>query len=389
MTAQSRARRDERGQILVIVAVGLVAMVAMVGLIIDGGNAWGQQRKTQNGADAMAEAGATVIAAKLKGASKTDGDVGCLVATAATQNGITGTTAYYTDVTGTFLPGQPTVGACGSGGAIPLGAAGVKAVGQRQFNTVLMRVVGFSQLTSSATATAVAGTLSATCPASAGCPVLPVTFPFTAVMCDGTNRQIQIGTSEWPLVDPAAANASNEVIIPLCTTGPGAVGWIDYGCGGNLAQSITNPCAASIPIPSWIHTSSGNPNNVDSEVNSYAGPVLTVPDDTIVLIPINDNTCNTDPGANQPNCPGGNGSGNGQNFYYHIPYFAGFMIDRAYIQGNNRTPCNNPPGNPSSGGNGATSCFKGWFVSYVTSGTVGSGATGPQDPAAVGIQLIR
>ena len=178
-------------------------MVAMVGLIIDGGNAWGQQRKTQNGADAMAEAGATVIAAKLKGASKTDGDVGCLVATAATQNRITGTTAYYTDVTGTFLPGQPTVGACGSGGAIPLGAAGVKAVGQRQFNTVLMRVVGFSQLTSSATATAVAGTLSATCPASAGCPILPVTFPFTAVMCDGTNRQIQIGTSEWPLVDPA------------------------------------------------------------------------------------------------------------------------------------------------------------------------------------------
>ena len=186
-------------------------------------------------------------------------------------------------------------------------------------------------------------------PRLAGCAILPVTFPFTAVMCDGTNRQIQIGTSEWPLVDPAAANASNEVIIPLCTTGPGAVGWIDFGCGGNLSQSITNPCNGPVPIPSWIHTSPGNPNNVDSEVNSYAGPVLTVPDDSIVLIPINDNTCNTDPGANQPNCPGGNGSGNGKNFYYHIPYFAGFMIDHAYIQGNNRTPCNNPPGNPSSG----------------------------------------
>ena len=128
---------------------------------------------------------------------------------------------------------------------------------------------------------------------------------------------------------------------------------------------------------------------MDSEINGFAGPVLGGGGQHLVIIPINDNTCNTDPGANQPNCPGGNGSGNGNNFYYHIPYFAGFMIDRAYIQGNNRTPCNNPPGNPSSGGNGATSCFKGWFISYVTSGTVGAGATGPQDPAAIGIQLIR
>ena len=71
MTAQPRSRADERGQILVIVAMGIVAMVAMVGLIIDGGNAWGQQRKTQNGADAMAQAGATVIAQKLAGAPKT------------------------------------------------------------------------------------------------------------------------------------------------------------------------------------------------------------------------------------------------------------------------------------------------------------------------------
>ena len=46
--------RNERGQVLVIVAMGLVVMVAMVGLVIDGGFAWGQQRKTQNGADAMA-----------------------------------------------------------------------------------------------------------------------------------------------------------------------------------------------------------------------------------------------------------------------------------------------------------------------------------------------
>ncbi len=389
MRRTDRSRGDERGQILVIVAVGILAMVAMVGLIIDGGYAWGQQRKTQNGADSMAQSGATVIAQGLAGAPKTDGDVGCAVAKAATDNGITGTTASYTDVTGTFLSPSVAVGTCGSAGAIPVAAAGVKAVADRQFDTLVMKVVGVSRLTSSAAATAVAGTLKATCPASQGCGILPVTFPRLAVTCDGTNRQIQIGTSDWPLVDPATANASNEVIVPLCTTGPGSVGWLDYGCGGNLSSTITNPCNISIEIPSWIQTSTGNPNNVESEVNTYAGPQLTVPDDSIVMIPINDNTCRTNPGNSNPTCPGGNGSGNGNNFYYHIPYFAGFMIDRAYIQGNNTATCNNPPGGPVSGGNGATGCFKGWFIRYVTQGPVGSGATGPQDPAAIGVQLIR
>ena len=45
------------------IALSLVVIVAMVWLVIDGGYAWGQQRKTQNGADSMAEAGAAVLAA--------------------------------------------------------------------------------------------------------------------------------------------------------------------------------------------------------------------------------------------------------------------------------------------------------------------------------------
>ena len=80
-----REETSEQGQILVIVGVGMLVMIAMVGLVIDGGNAWGQQRQTQNGADAMANAGATVIAQSLKGATKTDGDVGCAVEQAASQ----------------------------------------------------------------------------------------------------------------------------------------------------------------------------------------------------------------------------------------------------------------------------------------------------------------
>ena len=39
--------KDERGQVLVIVAGALLVIVALTGLVIDGGYAWGQQRMAQ------------------------------------------------------------------------------------------------------------------------------------------------------------------------------------------------------------------------------------------------------------------------------------------------------------------------------------------------------
>ena len=54
---------SERGQVLVIVGAGLLVMILMVGLVIDVGFAWGQQRDSQNASDSAAEAGATMMAA--------------------------------------------------------------------------------------------------------------------------------------------------------------------------------------------------------------------------------------------------------------------------------------------------------------------------------------
>jgi Flp pilus assembly protein TadG len=50
--------RAERGQIVVLFALALVAIVAMVGLVLDGGSAFAQRRASQNAADLAALAGA-------------------------------------------------------------------------------------------------------------------------------------------------------------------------------------------------------------------------------------------------------------------------------------------------------------------------------------------
>ena len=53
----SRTRADD-GQIIVIFALGLISLIAMVGLVLDGGSTYAQRRGQQNAADLAALAGA-------------------------------------------------------------------------------------------------------------------------------------------------------------------------------------------------------------------------------------------------------------------------------------------------------------------------------------------
>lgn len=394
-TRAATPERTERGQILVIVAGGLLVLIAMVGLIIDGGHAWGQQRKTQNSADGVAMAGTAVIQEYLSDAASTadGGDVGCAVETAAEAHGIALEKAEYTSAEGNLFSPTVLVPACGSGDAIPAGSQGVKATASEDFDTYLMQVVGFDTLTATAEATAVVGTPAGVCPASEGCAVLPVTFPRTVDTCDGTNTRI-IGESEWTILEEGATlDASNLSIVPLCKKGPGAVGWLDFGCG-NLSNHITNPCNQYIPIPAWLDTSPGNPNCCETELDAYTGAAPGVPEaeDLVVYVPIHDFSCTDDLADPQPieDCPSYPAwSGNGDNFHYHIPYWVGFKLDGAFVQGSD-TECNEAPGSPFAGGNGATGCLKGWFVSRVSvPGPIVVGTINQGDPVALAIALIR
>ena len=309
MRPSGRTDQGERGQILVIVAMGLVAIVAMVGLVIDGGYAWSQQRNNQNGADAVAKAGTVVVQHFLAGIDSpapNDFDVACAVQAAAAANGVVVTEAQYVDFQGDPLTPNPVmVGSCsaGLGTSIPTGAQGVRAETSQTFDTFLMRVVGQNQLTTEADAIAVVGQLTALGGA------LPVTFPETGTVCDDFEPTFEIrvddGDGTWEpfeIIDEANANASNLAIVPLCPTAPGSVGWLDFGCGQNLKAAIENPCEVFIPIPAWVQTQTGNVNSLEAEINAYAGSQVGVAEtaDSVLAIPIHDFTCRNNLADPQP-----------------------------------------------------------------------------------------
>jgi Flp pilus assembly protein TadG len=58
----SRRSRQSGGQVIPIAAIAMVAIMIVTALILEGGNAYAQQRQTQNAADSAANAGATVLA---------------------------------------------------------------------------------------------------------------------------------------------------------------------------------------------------------------------------------------------------------------------------------------------------------------------------------------
>jgi len=368
-------------------ALAVVAILTMLAVIIDGGNAFAQQRQTQNAADSAAEAGAVVLVQRMAGVvpTRTDADVLAAVNSTAAANGIAPPTAVYTDIGGN--PIGVTVGTA-SGNVIPSAAAGVEVAGTKAFGTRVAGVIGLNTLSASARATAVAGVLQQTCSADAGCGVLPVTFPLQQDQCDDSGDQVSLGI-DWTLssYDPATGPPPTgiEYTIPLCKNGPGTVGWLDWlppnGGTSQLVDSITTPDNPAISVPGWVGSQSGNSNakSVEDAINAYHYKV--------VLIPQFDGPCATTPtGPNLTDCSSTTGSAS----YWHVPQFAGFMVDVAYINGANNPQCSAGTPVPPFNSNGATGCIRGWFLEFIGAGNVIGPSTGAgASTAALGVQLIK
>lgn len=360
----------------------MVALLAMTSLIVDGGNAFAQQRETQNAMDAASEAGAVVLAENLVGGNHTDQDVLNAVTSSAAQNGISNPTAVYTNIDGNSL--AIPVGSLGSA-LPPAAAAGVRAFGSKTFSTYVGGVIGINHLTASARATAVTGQVQS-CDSSQGCLLLPLTFPFSPAVCNNTGGQLVVGQpGGYPVVGINDRTAQNESILGICKSTDGNVGWLaiqpEDGNGvSDLVNDINTPDYPPLTFPIWLGVQTGNTNSapVTNAVNNYDGQIIDIP----FYDCWENGVGQVSPG---PTCPSPPQTAQGNNTYYHVIGVYGFYLDKAYINGNN-PQCNEAPGSPYVGGNGGTGCLKGWFVDPFFTGNVGQ----YKNPgAAIGVQLVR
>jgi len=377
-----RSKRRGEGQILVLFALGLIALLAGVALVIEGGNAYQNQRSVQNGADAASEAGAAMIARALAGIPHTDAEVAGAVASSAFFNNITISSAYYTDWQGNpvdstgaiVAPNLAVVVGASPNGAIPPNGQGVHATGTRTFGTTFGRVIGFNNFTATGDAIAVTGKTN-------GGQFLPVVFPVNITDCSqngnlGTQKD-QWDVSQPDTHDPPGHPVGTEYIVPLCKTGGGSFMVLDLdGVKNNCTDEVLHP--RSIQWDSFpVDVDSDNGNNcahqMEDAVNSLHGKT--------VLVPIcDDNQCNTSGGSHAT---------------YHISGVVAFYIDYMSDSNNkNNSLCqthnnnDNPPQQlVTIAGNGSSSCIAGWFVRFITTGPVGVGTIGNAD--SISLQLIK
>lgn len=369
--------KGEAGQILVIVALGMLVFVAMVGLVIDGGYAWGQQRDNQNATDAASEAGAISLAENIpyryltppEDGPNTNDDVRvAILATAATQDASV-TEAWYTDYFGTRVGGAPLIGTGQlADGPPPAAAEGVEVRAEKTFDTFMARVVGFNQFTTSTNAITHVGYV-----ASVGAGnVLPITLPINVTTCTNTNQPDTDG-SEWP--------TGVLQVFSLCSTGPGNVGWLDWSPPGGgtseLEDAILHPNNPDLDIPGWYFIDqTGNPSSpsqIESALETY------VPGETEVVIPLFDATCESEPPTSDRNaCE--DGAGNGSRQWYHLGGWIALDLEWVDLNGG-RAVCGS--------GNGATGCFAGYLRQILYTGTIRRAGASESSLSPIGVELIQ
>jgi hypothetical protein len=436
----SQGTTRDRGQALVVMVGVMLLSIALLAVIVDGGNVLSQQRISQTGSDSAAEAGAIVLAERLAGAVTPglgwDATVTSKVQASAAANGLTIRNAYYTDICGIPLQtdGSAALNADGTEnlavameigtGSLPGGSAttpncpaltvgpvaGVLVIGERNVGTFVARAINIQTITVTTRAAAVTGYLQGFCDASQGtwCAVLPVTIPAYVPFCDNRGD-----------LNPSGDPWEKGVVykIGLCGNDPGNIGWIDWhppaGGASELTCEIVNPDNPAVILPSWQYVSqTGNVNGGGPCADDDTGVVYSGVEEAlrkyngqIVLIPqFSPPNCN--PGPNESpaldeveleteyGCDPADQGASGQNQWYRITSFAYLQLcdpsmpecngmEGAYIEGNNIADCEQ--------GNGQTGCLVGKLVDILSTGTVGPGnaGSGTSDTKAIGVQLIK
>ncbi|MFL5806734.1 MAG: pilus assembly protein TadG-related protein [Roseiflexaceae bacterium] len=145
-------RNKAKGQSIPIIALMIVVLVAMVGMAVDVGQTYAEQRNTQRSANAAAIAGMnkligggddTTIAREIKSSLKSNNII--VAEGPEAQSGERLMKAFYLDASGNALAGCPTVGS-GCSAAALRGTKYIKVTVTGKVDTYFARVVGRNDL---------------------------------------------------------------------------------------------------------------------------------------------------------------------------------------------------------------------------------------------------
>ena len=312
MQRRQRAN-DDQGATLILLAICLVPLMALAGLALDGGRAYGERREMQNAADSSAMAATRQLDQFLTGQTADASLIDDAARDAAEKNG-----ADRSRVSCTLVRfDRSTIEACPTSGtmapATRLVAAGVHVGTEQTKATIFMKVVGTQNFTANADATA------------------------------------QIGRPGGSYVAPflVCATAPGHVppqLIPDATSSTGfkintaAIG-VEYSIYGNDIKTGGRDCGnpsssfrgnvntgSDYPMPGEWDTTTGNKNGPTLRlVNSGAVCDADFTDGCLMVVPL---------------CPRSNGQG-GTNFrayctdfgLFEVSYVANHDIDAIFRGG--------------------------------------------------------
>jgi hypothetical protein len=255
MSEATHDSRAPRGQILVLFALGIVAVIAMVGLVLDGGDAFNQRRSEQSGADLAALAGANAYLnnyMSTKSAGAATSAASAAATATATRNGYTAGGGTSVAVTVSLLPHGATV------------QVDITKPHQNSF----ARVMGMNTWDVSVTATALTGSIDTAVGAA------PWIMDIGAFNPDGTPKYTASNPTQF-----GTANGD----YPVSATD---IAWTDFNGNNNVNSNEvvdiingTNVVTATFGMDQYLgQHNQGFHNDVWGVVNSYdAGKDLPVP----------------------------------------------------------------------------------------------------------------
>lgn len=277
MSGSNGTTKHQSGQLMIIVAVGMVVFMGFAAMVVDLGNAYAQRRQVQNAADAAAMAATW----KMRAQAVTVGDVTDEIVRVATLNGATRiqridflgvdpSTVLGTAVGSSATPQSFTYSGLSAASSVA-SVAGVRVASYKSFETffagvfgaLLPTIGGTSADITSLTASGGAAAMSMEIGAVTGTGLWPIatrdqTFTVGVEYTIWDDAMEVAGNAGWLNVDGGPASASelsDWAVDGFLSSDANRFAYYEDAAGpsvGSYQQGKT------LPFPSWLEASTGN-----------------------------------------------------------------------------------------------------------------------------------